>query len=249
MNSTIQDNTASQAETIAKPKRGRKLFKYLKYAAIGLLAAMLIAHFAWNRSGSGQWELAKDDGGVKLWTLKTPGSNLVQVKSTVRIKSTVSGMLVLLEDLDSCVDAECFDAKMIERLDTPPGHYAAYVRFKFAVPGVHTQEYVLFQQRFQDPQTKQVKVTLMAAPARIPRDECCVRITHLYNTWLLTPRANGELDIEFTQDTDTGGLPYPVANLGLIEGTFQVMQDMQDMMNKPRYRVATYADVKELGQH
>jgi hypothetical protein len=249
MDTITADKMPAQTETTAKPKRRSKIWKYLKYAAIGTALVLLIAHFAWKMSGSNEWELAKDEAGVKLWTLKTPGSSLVQVKSTVRVKSTMAGMLKLLEEMESCVDAQCYDAKIIERLPTPPGQYAAYVRFKFDVPGVHTQEYVLFQQRFQDPTTKQVKVDLLAAPAMLPRDECCVRITYLHNTWLLTPRDTGEIDIQFTQDTDTGGLPYPLANLGLIEGTFDVMKGMQDLMNKPRYRVDSFADIKELGQN
>lgn len=245
MKHSTQDDSTGQLAV--QPKRGRRWFKFLKYGAAALVVLLLLAHVAWTMSGSGQWELVRREAGVKLWTLKMPGSSLVQVKSTVRIKSTVSGMLKLLEDLDSCVDAQCFDSRMIERLQTPPGQYAAFVRFKFAIPGVRTQEYVLFQQRFQDPKTKQAKVTLMAAPNRIPRDRCCVRITHLYNTWLLTPRDNGDLDVEFSQDTNVGGLPYPFANLALTQGTFMVMKDMQSLMNKPRYRVDTYADVQELG--
>lgn len=239
-------------ETVtAKPKRfaPRRLLKFAAYGAISLAILFAIADLVWKMSGSNEWELSKDEAGVKLWTLKTPGSRLVKVKSTVQLKSTLSGMSKLLEDLDSCVDAECFDAKMIERLETPPGQYSAFVRFKYDVPGVHVQEYVLYQQRFQDPETKQIKVDLIAAPDRIPRDECCVRITHLHNTWLLTPRKDGHVDVVFTQDTDAGGLPYPLANIGLIEGTFEVMKGMQALMDKPRYRVDSYEDIQELPQN
>lgn len=249
MDTIKAENATASAATTAKPKRRTKILKYLKYAAIVTVVVLLISHFAWKMSGSNQWELTKDEGGVKLWTLKTPGSTLVQVKSTVKVKSTMAGMLKLLEDMESCVDAGCYDPVTIQRLDVPAGQYSAYVRFKFDVPGVHTQEYVMFQHRIQDPTTKQVKIDLIAAPAKLPRDECCVRITHLHNTWQLTPRDNGEIDIQFTQDTNTGGLPYPVANLGLTEGTFEIMKGMQDLMNKPRYRVDSYADIKELGQN
>ncbi len=223
----------------------RRILKFAGYALIALAAVGLIAHFAWRLSGSNEWQLSKDEGGVKLWTLKKPGSNLVLVKSTVRVKASLSGMVRLLEGM-SCADAGCYDEKIIERQQTPPGHYAAYTRFKFDVPGVHTQEYVLFQQRFQDPETRQIRVDLIAAPSRTPRDPCCVRITHLHNTWRLTPQPGGFVDIEFTQDTDTGGLPYPLANLALTEGTFQVMKDMQSLMDKPRYRIDSFNDIQEL---
>ncbi|MBX3711500.1 MAG: hypothetical protein KF800_06035 [Lysobacter sp.] len=244
MDNNTQD-TAGQSTPAVPPKRGRKLLKFLKYATISLVVVLLISHFAWKMSGSNEWKLAKDEGGVKLWTLKTPGSPLVKVKSTVRLKTTLSGFVKLLEGM-SCDDAGCYEERIVERLQTPPGAYAAFVRFKFDVPGVHTQEYVLFQQRFQDPVTKEVRVDLIAAPDKIPRDECCVRITHLHNTWHLTPQPGGFVDVVFTQDTDTGGLPYPLANLGLIEGTAQIMKDMQALMDKPRYRVDSFNDIQEL---
>lgn len=223
----------------------RRVLKFATICATSLAVFCVIAHFAWKMSGSNAWELSKDDGNVKLWTLKTPGSTLVLVKSEVRVKAGLSGMMMLLEGM-SCADAGCYEEKIIERLKTQPGHYAAYIRFKFDVPGVHTQDYVLFQQRFQDAETRQVRVAMIGTPTKIPRDECCVRINHLHTTWRLTPKPGGYVDIEYVQDTDSGGLPYPVANLALIEGTFQIMKDMQSLMDKPRYRIDSFRDIQEL---
>lgn len=224
---------------------GRKLFARLGVAAFVLAVLAAIAHLLWTMSGSGKWVLSRDDGHVTLWTLKSPGSPLVQVKSRVRVKTRLAGPMRLMEDM-SCADAGCYDEAILERLATHPGRYAAYIRFKFDVPGVHTQDYVLLQQRAQDPASRQVTIDMIAAPDRIPRDDCCIRITHLHTRWWLTPVRGGHVDIEYTQDTDSGGLPYPIANLLLIEGTFQVMRDMQALMEKPRYRIESFRDIQEL---
>jgi hypothetical protein len=58
---------------------------------------------------------------------------------------------------------------------------------------------------------------------------------------------NDEIDIEFTQDTDLGGLPYFFSNIALTEGTYFIMQDMQNILNKDRYRTAQLDYVEELG--
>lgn len=207
----------------------------------GLFTALLavVAYWAWaGLAGSNQWRLVRDENGVQVWTLKTPGSGLVQVKAHTRIKSSLAGMVKLLEDPSSCVDAHCYGGAMIESLPTVPNRYAAYVSFKFDIAGLRTREYVLFQQHYQDPHTGQLVIHMLAAPDRLPRDPCCVRIAHLDNTWRLTPLPDGVLDIEFTQDTDLGGLPSVLADLALAEGTYQILDGMQGLMSLPRYRDA-----------
>lgn len=241
-----QSTPLNQAAAPAKPRRGRKFLKYALYAFAALIAVAAIAHVVWNRSGSGQWELAIDQDGVKVWSMKNPGNNLVRIKAAVRIKSSLAGMVKLLEDLESCVDAHCYDAKVLQSLDTPPGQYAAYVRFKFDIPGMATRDYVLFQEHFQDPQTKKLEINLIAAPNKIPRDDCCIRVTHLHNNWKITPLPGGELDIEFMQDTDVGGMHYLPANLALTHGTHEILRGMQALMDMDKYRTAQVPTIQEL---
>lgn len=241
-------NSASpQAANVVAPskKRGRKFLKFSLYGLAGLLVLALLAHVLWNRAGSNDWKLSIDKNGIKVWTLKTPGENLIQVKSTVRLKSKLSGMVKLLEDLESCVDAMCYDAKVIERLPTTADRYAAYVRFKFDIPGLSTHDYVLLQEHYQNPQTHALEINIVAAPHRLPRDTCCVRVTHLHNHWTLTPLPNGELDVEFQQDTDSGGLPYPIANAALLYGTHEILQGMQGLMDMEKYRNAHVDYIRE----
>jgi len=246
MMETLAAQDFGSSTELTFPRKRKKIFKYVLWAVLILAILLCIAHFVWNASGSNQWELVMDGDGVKVWTVKTPGSNLVQVKATVRVKSKLAGMVKLLEDLDSCVDAYCYDAQEIRRVNSLPGHSATYVQYKFDLPGLKTRQYVLFAEHVQDPDSKKLEINVIAAPNFIPRDECCVRVTHLHNNWKLTPLKNDELDIEFTQDTDLGGVPYFLANIALKEGMYKVLRDMQDLMNKDRYRNAHVDYIEEL---
>ncbi|RSZ60411.1 hypothetical protein HF313_20035 [Massilia atriviolacea] len=244
-----QDVTPAAAAPPATPKRKSRFARFARFALYGLLALAVIlalSHVLWNRSGSNAWELAMDKEGVKVWTMKTPGTDLVRIKAATRIKSSLAGMVKLLEDLESCVDAKCYDASVIQPIATMPNQYAAFVQFKFDIPGLKTREYVLLQEHIQDPVSKKLDINIIAAPNRIPRDACCVRITHLHNHWTLTPLKNGELDIEFMQDTDIGGLPYFLANPALTYGTHEILLGMQGLMNMAKYRDARLANIQEL---
>lgn len=226
--------------------RKRKWPRYLLKGA-GVLAAMLMAsHYLWVASGSNQWELAKDQDGIKVWTLKTPGTGLVKVKATTQIQSKLGGMVKLLEDLDSCADASCYDGRIIQPIESVPGRYAAFVTYKFDLPGMKTRQYVLLQQHHQDANTRELRLELLAAPNSIAPDDCCVRVTHLHNKWRIVPRADDRLEVELIQDTDIGGLPYFIANVGLIEGTFAIFRSIQGLMDMPKYRDARIESVQEL---
>src|SRR5690606_6875085 len=154
----------------------------------------------------------REENGVKLWTLKTPGSSLVRVRGAVEVQSQLAGIMTLIEDLDSCVDAFCYDEQRLDQIPSTDGRAATYVRYKFDIPGVKTREDVLVAGRSQNPDNNQVNINVIAAPNRLPRDECCVRVTHLHNHWQLTPLPDGRLEIDFMQDTDLGGLPYFLTN-------------------------------------
>jgi len=236
------------AGTAPKAKRAGKILKRVGYGALALTAVLFVSDLAWTASGSNEWQLARDENGVKVWTLKSPGTTVLRVKSEVRVKSNLGGMVKLLEDLDSCADSYCYDTKVLRVIPSLPGYYGKYVRFKFdiPIPGFQTRDYVLFAEHVQDPKTKKLEINIMAAPDMIPRDECCIRVTHLHNNWKLTPLPNNELDIEFTQDTDLGGMQYVLANVALKEGMYKVLNDMQDFMNKPRYKNAKVDYIEEL---
>lgn len=230
----------------AKVKSKGKIARRLGYGVLALGVVLFAAHLLWTFSGSNTWQLDLDKDGVKVWTLKSPGTALLRVRSESRVKSSLAGMVKLLEDLDSCADAYCYDTKVIRLIDSKPGNYGKYVRFKFDIPGFTTRDYVLFAEHIQDPKTKQIEINIMAAPDMLPWDPCCVRVTHLHNSWVLTPLKNGEIDILFTQDTDLGGMFYPLANAALKWGMFKVQKDMQGLMNKDRYKSAQVDYIQEL---
>lgn len=242
MNSRL---SAGAADATVKPGRRKRWLRYLGYGALALLALALTAHVVWVQSGTGEWKLVKDEDGVKVWTQKSPGTSLLVVKGHVRVKAKVASMVYLIEEVSNCDDAYCYDAEVFERVPSTQGRYAAFMKFKFDIPGMKTRQYVLLQDRYQDPVSKITELNLYAAPNKLPRDPCCVRVPYLHNTWRYTPHENGDLDIELTQDTDDGGILYPLANVFMTEVTYQFLHDLPGLMKKDRYRNARVDGVLE----
>src|SRR5215470_3967834 len=110
--------------SVAKPKKwGERLLKVLLIVGVSLAALFIVASLTWRFSGSNQWEFVEERNGVKVYSLKAPGSDLMQVKGIVQIRSTLAGPVKFMQDPDGCNDVGCHESKMIERVDDQLQYY------------------------------------------------------------------------------------------------------------------------------
>src|SRR5215831_16720027 len=97
--------------------RQKRLLNVLFLVSGSLLALYFGARVMWRLSGSNQWELVAEGNGAKVYTLKEPGSDLRQVKESVRVRSTLAGVVAWLQDSETCKDAGCHEPRTIEQVD------------------------------------------------------------------------------------------------------------------------------------
>src|SRR5215475_16125701 len=80
----VNENEAAEPRTWI-----RRLVRIAALVSLALVALFVVARVAWRFSGSNKWEFDRDQKGVKIYTLKSPGSDLIQVKGVVRVHSTL----------------------------------------------------------------------------------------------------------------------------------------------------------------
>jgi len=232
--------------TIAKQPRskGRKLLLFVVFPLIAITVLSLIGHEIWKQSGSNAWELTRDEDGVKIYTKKIPGDPLLKVRGIGKIRSKLAGIFKLMRDAESCVDAGCYDASVLETIDFPH-----IVYYKFTYPlffPFEDREYIVVSEFIQDPVTKEINVDYVARPNKIPADDCCVRITHMDNKWRFTPLENGDVEVEFELDTSSGGnFPDFVISMGAPGLVHWAIQDFQRILDKEKYTTAKAEFVDE----
>ena len=66
---------------------------------------------------SNQWEFHSEKNGVKVYTLKAPGSPLLQVKAVTRVHTTVARLVEMVRDPAVCADIGCSEARTLERVN------------------------------------------------------------------------------------------------------------------------------------
>lgn len=233
-------------ESEVKVKSRTRLVRVLRgllVVGVSLIMLAVLAHLTWKYSGSNRWELFLDRRGVQVYSLKAPGAELVQVKGVVRVRSTLSAIMALMQDNEMCANIGCHGAMSIERVDAQ----LEYAAFRYRPPRpFRTREFVIRQHVFQHPKTKQVFLEYAAAPEKLPPDDCCFRVTQMKNTWVFTPLDDGMIEIVYEVNMSEGGfLPYPILNRVRPRAVYFVLTRMQRWLDNDKYRNAKYAFIEE----
>lgn len=239
---------SSENSPVVRPSRLRRVGKYFLIVVAFLAVAAVSAHFIWKYSGDSQWQLLHDKKGIQVYTMKEPGNSMKSFKGVVRVRSTLGTAVKLLLDPGVCEldDFGCYDSTMIQKVDEKVGG-SGYYSFKWKYPFYfQPREYVVKATFVQDPKTKQVYEEVVAAPERVPADDCCLRVTQMRNTWRLTPLEKGQVEIEYVVNTSGGGFfPYILDNLGGGDYTHYVLSKMQGWLDNDRYKNAKVAFIAE----
>ncbi len=235
----------------AKPSFFKRLLRFFAYSAALLIVLGFVANIVWKNSGNNQWQLEVEKNGVKVYSLKAPGSYNKQFKAVMRAKYTMNQVIAgLIENatLDNCKNhiPNCVDMKIIDPWSNKL--LSDTVLWKLALPGPFSPREVLIRSQVaQDPKTKVTTVYINAAPNAAPRNAGAIRITHMQNRWIYTPVGKGEMEIEFLQDIDMGGqFPTFLFNLAGAEETYKFLHDqLPGLVEKDNLKKIKYDFIEE----
>lgn len=222
-------------------QRRKRSFKARLLIVFGVLcAAALTSHFAWKYSGSDQPKLVIDKDGIKVYSIKTPGSSVLKIMATRRVPTTmdkaVSGMMD--DSLENCADwnSNCFASRAVDPWDPKTASYTQLWVQNVGTPFA-PREYLLNTQLSKDPATKAVTVQFKAAPDKLPPDDCCVRVRHMQSRWQFTPAGENQIDVKLLMDIDVE-VPYFLFNMEVADSVYATFEDLPRVFNAKRYENA-----------
>jgi hypothetical protein len=228
----------------------KKIIKFMRnivFPIVLVLAVVLAsAHFLWKGSGSNEWNLAAEEDGISVWTLKEPGSSLLKMKAGMRVDTSLSSAVFALRgDVSTAEDFTGTNFTVIEQLETP-NLYMAYYSVNQVMPSPFgTKEIVMFVNYSQDKKSKKITMNALAAPSRIPQTNEYPRVKHLDNTFNLTPLPNGEIEWEMIMNIDIG-IPYFLFNLAMPEEMIKEFKYLRELVKTDKYQQAEMVSVEEL---
>jgi hypothetical protein len=243
--------------TSATPKsrknRIKRILKILLYGISSLIIIITLFYWGWILSGSNKWKLDIDRNGVKIYSLKFPGSRVKNFKANFRVNCTMNQIIAGLienehyeEDLADWAPG-CVAFKVIDPFNTKSMANTVMYEYKI-LPLFSNKEIIMRSQISIDKQNKIVCTDVMAYPNRIPLNEGRIRISHMHNWWKYTPLENGEFEIDYYQDVSMGGLFFDLlTNFFGAEQNYKYMSEFAKNLNKEKYLKAKYDFVEEWG--
>lgn len=198
---------------------------------------LFLGSIAAHGSANDQWELVKDEDGIKVFLKSVPGLKIKEFKGVTNINSSLDSILAVLYDADACPQwvYNCEEATRLRDI----GFYEAYIYqvIDFPFPA-KDRDLVLHTVMTQEPKSKEVTLTLNSAPDYIPRTKN-VRIKKSTGYYLLQPLPDGAVEVTWQHYTDPGGrLPTWIVNALLVDTPFKTLKNLKKIVHEQKYQRA-----------
>lgn len=198
-------------------------------------------------SGNSQeWSLAKEKENIKVFTRKTEGKKIKELKIESRVKASLNSLVAILEDIETHPDwvFKCSSSFYVDKPSDDKFTY--YVSVDFPFPATD-RDMVIYYEREQDPVTKEVVTISTSASDKSPSVDKYIRITEFDSKYILTPQEDGWVDIVYFLESDPAGkIPAWMINLAIAKGPTETMKRMFEEMKKEKYINANVPGVEEL---
>lgn len=208
-----------------------------KYLFVGVLIAFCLPFLSAQQSQD--WIFKNEKDGVKVYYRKT--ADIYELKLKTSIKVSLSGLVMLLSEVENYPKwgykvAESHEIKKISPLET---YY--YSRLDFPWP-LDDRDLVVHSKMEQDPITRRVTATSVAAPTLYPNQKNSIRIQNAHTSWTLVPGTGGWTYVEYYIYSDPGGsLPDWVVNMALEVGPRETIKNIRNFVKQDKYQTAKLA--------
>jgi hypothetical protein len=236
----------SNEKPVSHLRRGfNRVLKALLLGGALVITILIASHFAWEYSGSNRWELIADSYGIKIYSLKAPGSVLKRFKGVTRVNITLNSAVAAMASTANCGDwmMNCTSEQAIQPWNSQTMTYINLFRLDYPSP-FSPREFLLKGHISQDPESKAVLAEFMAAPDELPQNACCFRVAHMRNTWRFTPLEGGEVEVEVVMNLDQG-LPYVVVNRIAPVSLYALLSDLPRLLSKEELQRAKFDLIRE----
>jgi len=196
-----------------------------------------------HTQNAGDWIFKNEKSGVKVYYRKT--SDVYELKLITSIKSSLSGLILLLSEVENYPKWGYKVAESKQLSETSETESVYYSKLDFPWP-LDDRDIVMRNRIQQDPATGKIIATSVAVPAYTPEKVGVVRIQNAKTTWTIVPGTGGWLYVEYYIYSDPGGsLPDWLVNMAIDVGPRETISNIREFIVQPKYQNAKLAYIKE----
>lgn len=175
----------------------------------------------------GDWELRKDDDGIRVWTRPVPGSALDEFRGQTEYQVTLHDLVVVMRDADKLVSwmPDCKASRLIERNNGEQWHY-----MQTDLPWPAKDRDGVYRTTYLAQADGSVKVLIEGVPDYLPKTDGLIRIGGAEGFWMLEP-AGDTVRVTYQLHVDPGGsLPAWLVNQEVIAQPYKTLKALGEQL-------------------
>lgn len=180
------------------------------------------------------WELQKEEDGIKVFTAAIEGSDIKAFKVAARMEGKLSSFVAVLKDIDSYPElfSSNMFAQVMEQNDTFQVQYS-----QTKVPWPITDRDGVYVNTFsQHYGHKTVTVTVDSKVGAWPEQDGFVRMEEATGYWEFHPIDHNAVEVTYQMHAEPGGnLPPWVINMFLVDSPIKDMKNFQERVKLDKY--------------
>lgn len=196
---------------------------------------------------AGVWEGGKESDGIRVWTREVPGSPVRAFKASMVVKTTLSGLVNLIQDTESA-KRWVYSTERIQMVkqDVEKGSFVVRAQMNFPWPLTDRDVYVAGQV-VQDERSLAVTINSRGVYGpEYPEDPDYVRMPSMDGTWLFRPLGNGMVEVTMIGHSDPGGhIPPGIVNMLLDMTPRKTLEGMRRLLPDARYQKVPVQQIRE----
>lgn len=185
---------------------------------IPLLITVLLLAFVTCFAQQSQWQLAKNDNGIKIYTRRQVNQKFKEVRVIFELNATEDQLTDVLQDIPHH-NKWSYGTKKTYVISKKGKDTIVYYS-EVALPWPLSNRDLVIELTFKkDTVNNALHIQAKSVPGIVPRYPDLVRVPYSLATWEVKPSSGKKLRIEYILSTDPGGsLPSWLVNLGATVG-------------------------------
>lgn len=176
----------------------------------------------------GQWELEKQDDGIRVYSRPVEGSAYNEIRGTATIEGRVTTVVALLQDPEFVPKLNDVISQVRVHEEVSPTEALVYLQMDMPWP-VNDRDLLTRRTIERDCDSNAVIIREVAETGVIAEKDDFIRIVDSTQEWTLKTVNDGVVELDWTTHTDPNGtLPSAIVNwlsVGVPHSSLQVLRD------------------------
>ncbi|NNC84724.1 MAG: hypothetical protein HKO56_04930 [Bacteroidia bacterium] len=177
------------------------------------------------------WELEKDQHGIKVYSSHLPYGNFKAVKVECELNGDFEELMKVLTDVDG-MKGWVYKTKNIKLLSAEdPSDISYYSETDLPWP-VANRDAVINLEFNIDSLPEYITIKGTCDEYGVPKVDGLVRLSHFKADWKITKIENQSINVEYILEVDPGGdLPAWINNMFILKGPYETFYNLSEKLN------------------